>query len=241
SGKHDRSRFENAVRRIIGYFKYPNYYKIDGKPVFMLYDVVNLIEGLGGLDKAKEALDWMREETVKAGFPGLYIQTQFGNPPYVIDGGKRTLSLEEMVKGLGIDGGTHYQMLCDVAHEGGMRPTFRDEIEITQKVWERTEKLPVDYFPHVSVGWDNTPRYKEMRYDDIDKGIMEAMIIDPATPDEIEEIMRKAKEYIDSHPSLPAPLITVNSWNEWTEGSYLEPDDMFGYGYLDAIKKVFCE
>ena len=35
--------------------------------------------------------------------------------------------------------------------------------------------------------------------------------------------------------------ITINSWNEWTEGTYLEPDDKFGYGYLDALGKVFVE
>ena len=38
--------------------------------------------------------------------------------------------------------------------------------------------------------------------------------------------------------NLPAPLITINSWNEWTETSYLEPDDLYGYGYLEAIKDV---
>ena len=47
-----------------------------------------------------------------------------------------------------------------------------------------------------------------------------------------------AKEYADSHPDQ-APLITVNSWNEWTETSYLQPDDLYGYGYLKAAKEVF--
>jgi hypothetical protein len=49
-----------------------------------------------------------------------------------------------------------------------------------------------------------------------------------------------AKEYVDSH-DLPVPLITINSWNEWTETSYLEPDTKYGYGYLEAIRKVFVE
>ena len=55
-----------------------------------------------------------------------------------------------------------------------------------------------------------------------------------------EQALRKAKEYVDTH-RLPVPLITVNSWNEWTETSYLEPDNQYGYGYLEAIKRVFTE
>ena len=44
--------------------------------------------------------------------------------------------------------------------------------------------------------------------------------------------------YADAHPQQ-VPLITINSWNEWTETSYLEPDDLYGYGYLEAVRSVF--
>ena len=55
-----------------------------------------------------------------------------------------------------------------------------------------------------------------------------------------ERALRMAKQYVDTH-NLPARLITVNSWNEWTETSYLMPCNVFGYGYLEAVKKVFID
>ena len=51
-----------------------------------------------------------------------------------------------------------------------------------------------------------------------------------------EKALRLAKEYADKKN---VSLITINSWNEWTETSYLEPDSKNGYGYLEAVKKVF--
>jgi hypothetical protein len=48
------------------------------------------------------------------------------------------------------------------------------------------------------------------------------------------------RDYVDAHPDQ-APLITINSWNKWTETSYLMPCTMYGYGYLEAIKRVFMD
>ncbi|MEA2068441.1 MAG: glycoside hydrolase family 99-like domain-containing protein, partial [Verrucomicrobiota bacterium] len=38
---------------------------------------------------------------------------------------------------------------------------------------------------------------------------------------------------------IPNAFVTINAWNEWTEGSYLEPDTKNGMGYLEAIRDVF--
>ena len=59
------------------------------------------------------------------------------------------------------------------------------------------------------------------------------------TPDKFRKGLEMAKEFSDKYNDVP--LITINSWNEWTEMSYLEPDDVYGYGYLEAIRDVFTD
>jgi len=36
-------------------------------------------------------------------------------------------------------------------------------------------------------------------------------------------------------------ILNINCWNEWTEGSYLEPDSVNGMKYLEAVRDVFGE
>ena len=58
-----------------------------------------------------------------------------------------------------------------------------------------------------------------------------------STPASFAAYLQKAKDYADQHPRQKKLLI-INAWNEWVEGSYLEPDMLWGYGYLDAVKAV---
>ncbi len=57
------------------------------------------------------------------------------------------------------------------------------------------------------------------------------------TPENFETTLRMTKERLEADPNGPR-VITINCWNEWTEGSYLEPDTVNGYGYLEAVKRV---
>ena len=89
------------------------------------------------------------------------------------------------------------------------------------------------FIPHASLGWDNTARYSsEPR---------RKWLCLENTPENVEQGFRLAKDYVDSRLDMKAPLVSVNSWNEWTEGGYLHPDDLYGYRYLEAVKRVFVD
>jgi hypothetical protein len=63
-------------------------------------------------------------------------------------------------------------------------------------------------------------------------------VVSGSTPFAFEACLWKARRYLEERPAQ-TPLITINSWNEWTEGSYLLPDMRWGYGYLRAVRNVF--
>ena len=70
--------------------------------------------------------------------------------------------------------------------------------------------------------WDNSPRKS-----------YNAIIMTGASPEKFRKyftrLLQKAKE-------IKSPMIVINAWNEWAEGAYLEPDERYRYGYLEAIK-----
>lgn len=227
-----RSGFETVVNRVIErYFKQPNYYRINGCPVFMIYDVKNLIKGLGGVKETADAIAYFRERTREAGFPDLHLQiTIWGERSVNLSGfdSNRKGSTKDVVSLLGADSVSHYQFV----HFTDVDRDYLDILADVCKEWERIdEEYTVPYFPHVSCGWDNNPRFRRFK----------EKVVKNNTPENVQKAFAYAKEYVDTHPSLPAPLITVNSWNEWTETSYLQPDDLYGYGYLEAVRKVFTE
>jgi len=227
TGKVNRTEFEKICKRNIEkYFKLPQYYKINGKPVFMIYDMPQLIAGLGGVSQAADALTWFKEETKRAGFPGLELQLTMWSINVNhsgFDGSKTSNPENAFVKQLGFTSATHYQFV----HFTDVNKDYLDILTAVEKEWARIDTaFEFNYYPHISVGWDNSPRTGK------------SAVVKNNTPENFEKGLRMAKAYADAHPNQ-VPLITINSWNEWTETSYLQPDNVYGYGYLDAIKRVF--
>ena len=74
------------------------------------------------------------------------------------------------------------------------------------------------------VGFDNTPRYK-----------YRGRVIEGSTPEKFEKYMKAQIKNVKEN--YPTDYLFVFAWNEWGEGGYLEPDEKYKTGYLDAILK----
>ena len=59
------------------------------------------------------------------------------------------------------------------------------------------------------------------------------------TPEAFKAALESARTFALKNLPPNKRIITLNSWNECTECSYLEPDTVNGLAYLDAVRKVF--
>ena len=222
-------QFRKIVDRLINrYFKQPNYLKIDGCPVFSIFSQENFIKGFESEAAAREAVQYFRDECVKAGFKGLHLQGAHGSAPSLTVPGEREQETNQ-IKVLGLDSEAFYNM-------GGFNTDYlvhcKRALEIRER-WEEQIAKPcnIPVFPTVSIGWDDTPRFPH-------KGPQHCTRFHQ-TPTVFRNYLQKAKEYADAHADRQPKMVLINAWNEWVEGSYLLPDMKYGYGYLEAVRDVF--
>lgn len=108
-----------------------------------------------------------------------------------------------------------------------------------EKDWFKFRKqFDVPYFPNVSMGWDSTPRTVQSDVHDPIGYPFTSVLVDN-TPEHFKSSLEAAKRFLQENKTQPA-IMTLNSWNEWTEGSYIEPDSITGMAYLEAIRDVFA-
>lgn len=222
----DRKNYEIIVDRVINsYFKRPNYFKINGEPVFSIFSVGKLLESFdNNIEETRKALDYFREEVKKAGFPGLHIQWNQGGGSVMSE--EAAAKFAGTVEALGFNSVAMYNM-------GGTNEDYIVYGTNSVRIREQMDSLlSIPVFPCVSIGWDDTPRFPSKGKNDV--------VHYHNNPESFAALLSRAKKYADRHPEHPR-LITINAWNEWVEGSYLLPDMLNGFGYLEAVRDVIIE
>lgn len=120
--------------------------------------------------------------------------------------------------------------LCRIANKAkSVYREIRHKAEVVDydMEWEQILNRPLTdkhMFAGAFTDWDNTPRRTcGLAY----KG---------ASPEKFERYLGQLAEKVQE--SELHNVIFLTAWNEWGEGSYLEPDEDNGYGYLEAVRRV---
>jgi hypothetical protein len=200
-------------------FTDPRYLTVDGRPVFYVFRPEQLP------DPAEWTARWQSMARA-AGLPGLYLIAEIsdllGYGPTYSD-----------IRSHGWDAGVYVRLPArqDRASRARMR--------LRRKVWGGPEVLPYDVqragvpdcvraaaLPCVYPNWDNTPR-----------STRGGIVLTGSSPDRFAAQLRGALGELQGW-SGEERLLFVKSWNEWAEGNYLEPDQQFGSGWLEALRRA---
>jgi len=203
------------------YFKLPEYLTVEGKPVVIIFSTHRLTDDLG-TPAVAAAFAKMRERCRAAGLPGLYL---------VACAGADRGSLERL-KAEGYDAASGYNY-PSLGSNGRRWFPYADNIAAYKRLWHAAaDHRLLKEIPVLSGGWDSRPWHGQG-----------ALVVADRSPALFERHCRDAREFLDKRDGDTGPplkMCLVEAWNEWGEGSYIGPHREFGFGYLDAIRRVFA-
>jgi len=220
------------------YFKHPSYWLVDGSPYFSVYDLTKLARSFGSLQSTENAIKRFHQKVTDAGFKGLHMNAVVWGRTILPS--EEIIEIEDMnafLKDLGFTSATSYVWIHHVRLDFPTHPYT----EVQDKYFDYADKfagsIEIPYYPNVTMGWDSSPRANQ---DDsfANHGYPFMGTISMNTPENFKKALIQVRDYLDQHPGAQN-IFNINCWNEWTEGSYLEPDTINGMAYLQAIKEVF--
>ncbi len=220
---------------IENYFNQENYIRIDGKILFGIWDLNKFSRNFGGVENAGKVIKAFREKARKKGYE-IYLVTERHLFPGYADKNKEVM--EKAAKELTVD--------CIFCYSWSMPESknwpaveYSDYRDYSLKVIkEDSEFFSVPLSVNVSAGWDSSPRTVQSDMYEKAAGWPYCEVTVNNTPEEIEKSFYAIKEFMESE-SHTGTFFTLTTWNEWTEGNFFEPCERYGFGYLEAYKKVF--
>lgn len=216
------------------YLTQPNYWKINGKPYFSIYAISRFISQMGGVEDAAEVLEDFRARAKAAGLTGLHLNAVGLD---MLDRSPQSAARHDQVIKAGFDSCTSYNCVClsEKWMQEFPRVDFQemadDYIEVAKKTMQA---LPFPFYPVITTGWDPSPRTIQSEVYD-PTPCYPWMAVMESSPEKLADATRKTAELLMTRPA-DERIMFFNAWNEWTEGSYLEPDNFYGMKMLEAVR-----
>jgi hypothetical protein len=210
------------------YLVQPGYLRIDGRPALFVFSIEHFDSNARELGMPIEALvELVQQRARRAGLPGVYL----------IAG---TAALEHWVRGVAPRAGFsaltaynyHIGYSGSAASASAAPKRFADLAAAYLQNWRwivGNSALP--YIVPMTAGWDRTPWLDSAKGEGTYRAI--------ATPEEFEAHLRDARKLMDEHAGKTLRMGIICCWNEYGEGSFIEPTRVHGSSVLDKIQQVF--
>lgn len=221
---HTREDNEAVFYDLLRYFNDSRYIRVDNKPLVIVYrpEIIPNVEGM---------VEQWRQLAIENGLEGLHLVTTnafgFSDP-----------------ESLGFDALVEFPPHSVVAGQINNKLNVLNS-EFTGNVFDYTDVVDYsvdrlntiqeenkggNYYPCVMAGWDNEARKPG-------KG----NVFHNASPYEFHRWVKSVDTFSKKNHGKDNKFVFINAWNEWAEGTYLEPDRYYGYAYLSAIASVRSE
>ena len=211
-----------AVTRywITNYFQRPEYYRIEGKPMVIIFSPYNYKNDMG-IDGVNKAFEAMRDECRKAGLPGLYLAACVGNAHQVDGENYDAVTAYKLALLLGISGSENQVPY----REPRPRPMCSNGRSCSAKI-------PDPFFcPCVADGTAAPGTEMPPSFAPVER------------PSYSSNTCAMPANSSKQTPRIPASCRRYSSkpGTSGGEGSYIEPHKEFGFGYLGRHPGCLCQ
>ena len=205
------------IQHLVKYFKDERYIRIDGKPILIIYRA-DIIPNMAATAKI-----W-RNELLKHGFPGLYLisaQTFGIRSPKTFDFDAAVEFPPHTI----VSGEIRNQVELVNPEYNGHIYSYDEVVANAVLSKEPEYKL----YRAAMLSWDNTARKQNNSH-----------IFHGFSLLRYKQWLSSIVNKVHSNPKYTADekIVFINAWNEWAEGTHLEPDQKLGYGYLQTTYEV---
>jgi hypothetical protein len=197
------------------------YIKVDEKPIFFVYNPLNLPDINAFLDCWKELAS--REGLKGFHFVGQSWDEKLAEQILAVGYDAVNTSWKQSIMKKDYTIKYAWNRLADLLAKGKYKLSVWDFTEFATKLSNDLDCNP-NYYPTILSGWDNSPR----------SGRRGTIFINysPVIFDiHVKEVLRKIE-----NKRHETKIAFLKSWNEWGEGNYVEPDLVYGWDFLDVLK-----
>ena len=203
---------ENFVKDIKKYLIDDRYIKINEKPVLGLYEPTKI-------PKLNETLTIWRKKSKEYGIGEIFILVSINEDKKAIE---KNIQL--------FDGAYDFPPRISF---GNYKVKYKNTFIYSELIYKNilfqfnnTNKNDFQIYRGSMLEWDNCPRVKS------------CFIFDYYSPEQFYMANKIIIEWTKKTYNNSNRFIFINAWNEWGEGSYLEPDKKYGYASINSLSKA---